>query len=66
MEPESQECAGDNLGDMRVQPLLERNLCGRAGKERQAARLDEAHAVVFVLDRKLMGAVLEVPWEIII
>ena len=61
LEPEARERSGDDLGDRCVRALLEHNLCGRAGDKHQAARLDKAHAVVFVLDCRLMGIVLEVP-----
>ena len=59
-EPEARERAGDDLGDQRPWSLLKRNLCGRAVDKRQAARLDEARAVVFTLNRWMVRTVLEV------
>ena len=61
LEPEVRNRAGDDLGDLRTLLLIDRNLCVRAGDECQAAQLYKAHDVVFVLGRRLMGIVLEVP-----
>ena len=55
-----QECAGDDLGDWHLRPLLKRNIYGRTGDKQQAARLDEARAVVLPLYRRMVRAVLEV------
>ena len=54
LEPKDRERAGDDLGDRRPRSLLEHDLCGRAGDERQAAQLDEVRAVVFTLKRGLV------------
>ena len=63
LEPKARECAGGDLGDRRLRSLPEHDICGRAGDKRQATRIDEAHAVVFSLYRRLVSVVLKVPWE---
>ena len=63
LETEAHKYAGDDLSDRRPRALLERDIYGRTGGKRQAARLDEACAVIFHLDLWLVCTVLEVPRE---
>ena len=60
LDPEDHERVRDGLNDRRARPLLKRDIYSCTGYERQAARLDEVHAVVFFLDFRLMVVVLEV------
>ena len=63
LDPEAHKRAGYDLGDRRARPLLERDLYGCAGDEHQAARIAEACAIVFFLNRRLICFSLEAPQE---
>ena len=63
LESKASGHVGDELGDWCPRSLIKRDIDSRAGDECQAARLDEAHTVVFPLYRSLVHVVLRVLWE---